>query len=206
MSDERVKDPVLDALFHEYDQLTSWTSQIWLASLGLQPVFFTLAGAVLVYLRKESIVVIGVPYAVFFFGLWLGFIHAMDSGFGLHLVELEQKINQRLGLTSDDYGLSFASRFLADSALMPGFQSYLSLLSVVAGIMLVLSSVFSVYVIRFAGWSFRVKLTAFVAVILAWPLNLSVFLVTNRAEKNVKRKKNKIIQNYQRLLGARRES
>src|SRR6267142_4980130 len=106
MSDETGKDPVIDALFHEYDQLTTWTSQIWLASLGLQPVFFTLGGALLLYLGKRFAAVIAVPYAIFFFGLWFGFIHAMDSGFGLHLVELEQKINRRLAVTSKA-GLSF---------------------------------------------------------------------------------------------------
>src|SRR6266852_253849 len=129
MSDEGVKDPVIDALFHEYDHLSSHTSQIWLASLGLQPVFFTLAGAVLVYLSKKSVVVIGVPYAILFFGLWFGFIHAMDSGFVLHLVELEQKINQRLGLTGED-GLSFHRRFLANPGRMPGFESYFRILSI----------------------------------------------------------------------------
>src|SRR2546422_7346243 len=113
------KDPVLDALLHEYDRIATYSTTISHTSFGLLPVFFTISAAVIAYASTNPLIPLAIPYGVFFFAIWLGLIHAMDNGVALHMVCLEQKINNRLNVERKD-GISFFGRFLANPGLLLG--------------------------------------------------------------------------------------
>lgn len=192
-SDESQKDSVIEALLHEYDQLTAYTTQIWMASFRILPVFFTLGAAILVYAGKPFII-IGIPYAIFFFGIWLGFIHAMDSGAGLYVVRLEQKINRRLGVPNSE-GLEFVSRFLGNPGRLPGFERYFIILALFVVMILILSFIGLWELMDSGGWGVRSRIAA---IIFPLALNFSVLLVIDNAEKKTKRRRRRLIQKYQK--------
>src|SRR6266571_4355513 len=79
-------DPLLDALLHEYDQISGYSITISHTSFRLLPVFFTVSAAVIAYAGTNPLIPFAIPYGILFFGVWLGFIHAMDNGVGLHMV------------------------------------------------------------------------------------------------------------------------
>src|SRR5437016_5767189 len=110
MSDKSSDNLATEALFRIYDQLASDTAQVRLTSQRLPPVFFAVGAALLGYGKAPGII-FGMPYAIFFLGIWLAFIHAMGNGVGLHGLEVEQKINGRLGLRGEER-LAFFKRFL----------------------------------------------------------------------------------------------
>jgi hypothetical protein len=192
MSNENEKDPVIEALFHEYDQLTAYTSNIWLANFRLLPVLFTIGAAIVVYAGGKPIV-IGIPYAIFFFGIWLGFIHTMGNGVGLHMLRLELSINRRLGITNDK-GLSFFESFLGNPGLLPGFEWYFRILAMFTIVILWLSSLGSWNVMTSWGWERWKKI---ISIVFPLALDVSVLLVVICAEKRTRREKRKMVREYE---------
>jgi hypothetical protein len=193
---EREADTVIDVLLHEYDQLSAYAGENALASFRVLPVVFTISAGVVAYASGNPRIAICIPYAIFLFGIWLGFIHAMVNGIGLQLVRLEQKINARLNVDSKK-GLAFFGDYIVhDSQVpLPGFASYLILLSLFVALALIISFVKSWGVMTVFGWGFSWKI---VGIIFPSVLNMSVLFTLNRAEKETKEKKLEIIREYQK--------
>jgi len=195
MTQERERDLVLEGLFHEYDHIAVYSTTISQTSFGLLPVFFTISAALFAYASASPLIPFAIPYGIFFFGIWLGFIHAMDNGVGLHMVCLEQKINTRLNVDRNQ-GISFFGRFLANSGLLPGFNWYLGILGVFVLFGLTISSKKSWLVMEAWGWGSVHKL---VTLTLPLALNLAVLIVVTWAEREARRRKLEIIKGNLRV-------
>ncbi|SRR6266404_3875423 len=184
------KDSVLEALLHEYDQIAGYSTTISQTSFRLIPVFFTIGAAVIAYASTNPLIPLAIPYGIFFFGIWLGFIHAMDNGVGLHMVCLEQKINRRLSVDRKD-GVSFFGRFLANSGLLLGFNRYLWILGIFVLMTLIISFRKSWLIMTAWNWQLFYKLAV---IILPLVLNVFALIVVILAENETRRRKLEVIK------------
>jgi hypothetical protein len=192
---EREANWIADLLLHEYDQLSAYENLNALASFRLLPIGFTISAGVVAYASDKPLIVIGIPYGLFLFGIWLGFIHAMVNGIGLQLVRLEQKINALLNV-GHQRGLAFFSEYIANGRdTLPGFGSYLLPLGLFVVTVLIISFVKSWRVLTLLGWGVWWKV---LAIIFPLVLNLSVLFIMYRAEKETKTKKIELIREYQK--------
>lgn len=159
---------LLDALFEEYRQLSTSFDKHVGVNYSIPPVvltivtgFFFFSGA-----ASSSLIGFGVALGAVYLFIWQGLIHAIVNHLGVHLVELEVRINRMIDRDCDKVilPLSFYSRFVAQgSKIVPGFRMYYVLLEVFVVVILVPASVRSWWTMT--DWGFPTYLrVVFVAI------------------------------------------
>jgi hypothetical protein len=159
---------LLDALFEEYRQLSTSFDKHVGVSYSIPPVVLTIVTGFFFFsgTASSSLIGFGVALGAVFLFIWEGLIHAMVNHLGVHLVELEIRINQVIERDCNKVilPLSFYSRFVAQSSdIVPGFRIYNVLLEVFVIIILVPASVRSWWTMT--EWGFPTYLrVVFVAI------------------------------------------
>ncbi|MDJ0666090.1 MAG: hypothetical protein QNJ61_02405 [Desulfobacterales bacterium] len=112
-----------DVLLEEYKQLFAFMNSYALATFRVPPVVVTIASALAIYSKElPPLFGLGVSLGVFVMLLWVGCCHAMLSGIGLKLVEIEQKINRNINASAPESGLSYHMDYLGQGIQkLPGF-------------------------------------------------------------------------------------
>jgi len=158
---------LLDALFEEYKQLSTSFDKHVGVSYRIPPVVLTIVTGFFFFSASSSLIGFGVAVGAVFFFIWQGLIHSMVNHLGVHLVELEIRINRIIEPDSNNKvasPLSFYSRFVArSSTIVPGFRHYYILLEVFVIVILVPASIRSWWTMREWGFSTYLRVV-FVAI------------------------------------------
>ncbi|HXD33230.1 MAG TPA: hypothetical protein VN643_19060 [Pyrinomonadaceae bacterium] len=158
---------LLDALFEEYKQLSTSFDKHVGVSYSIPPVVLTIVTGFFFFSASSSLIGFGVAVGAVFLFIWQGLIHSMVNHLGVHLVELEIRINRIIEPDSKERiesPLSFYGRFVARSAnVVPGFRHYYALLEVFVIVILVPASMRSWWTMM--EWGFATYLrVVFVAI------------------------------------------
>jgi len=191
-------DELIDALLHEYDQLSGYVTKTemgaLIGTLKMIPILITIAGGTLAYLdgtKSEFLPFawITVCFVIFMLLIWIGLVHSMINGRGLKLVEIECKLNHRLAKTGET-GLSFYTYYIAKGrAVAPGFSGYIWLSFVFCLLLLA----FSVYKVCCSD-NFEMIHTLLISVPVI--LSCATLLTIVRAERFSAKEKQSIMTKY----------
>lgn len=158
---------LLDALFEEYKQLSTSFDKHVGVSYSIPPVVLTIVTGFFFFSASSSLIGFGVAVGAVFLFIWQGLIHSMVNHLGVHLVELEFRINRIIEPDPNkkfESPLSFYRRFVARSSkIVPGFRHYYVLLEVFGGVILIPASIRSWWTMMEWGFPTYLRLV-FVAI------------------------------------------
>jgi hypothetical protein len=139
-------DRVLDALFEEYKQLSTSFDHHVGVSYSVPPVVLTIVTGFFFFSgsTSSSLIGFGVALGAVFLLIWLGLIQSMVNHIGVHLVELEVRIDRIIDAGSEKVKtpLSFYGRFIGlGSKIIPGFSMHYALLFILIVAILIPASI-----------------------------------------------------------------
>ena len=122
-----------NVLLKEYKLLSTAFENYQSTTFKLFPVLVTIVcGLTLFKEINPNLYCLGIPLAIFFILIWLGFCHSMLNYYGIRLLEIEQRINALPGSDMKEK-LSFYTFYICEGGkVLYGFNGYVSLMVLVA--------------------------------------------------------------------------
>jgi hypothetical protein len=189
----KTKDLSDSPLWNEYKQLSTAAENIVSNTLRMPAIAVAIVSAVAISgnVNVEYCgfgILIGITLLV----IWLGYYHSILNSYGLQLVEIEQKINSRLPVTSPDR-LTYYTDHMAEGNAIPGFNIGVLLIALVA-ILGYIASIWNVWVFL-KSWKLSLFLRLTCVAVLLLPTVVALINIAV-SEKKFHKKKQEVIEKF----------
>ena len=117
-------------LLTEYKQISAALENFQSITFKIPPVILTIVCGLTLFKEINPLLIFGIPLAIFFTLIWVGYCHSMINYYGLQLIALEQKIND-LQKEDSTEKLSFYTNYICEgSNILIGFAWYSGLVAI----------------------------------------------------------------------------
>jgi hypothetical protein len=180
-------------LWNEYKQLSTAAENIVSNTLRMPAIAVAIVSAVAISGNVNAKYCgFGILIGMTLLAIWLGYYYSILNTYGLQLVEIEQKINSRLPVTSPDR-LTYYTDHMAEGNSIPGFKVSVLITALVATVGYV-ASIWDVWVfLKSWKWSLFLRLTCVAVLLLP---SVVAFINIAVSEKKFHKKKQEVIERF----------